>query len=169
MMKDLSRPQGRPGPGERVNPADWLRVLIKSQPLLLRGMTPIIAAAIMAEANVLHIRHPREILRQGEPAACGYLILKGRIEVSFLDVNGNRVLAHLAGPGEVLGEVEQFSGCHGGADAGGDAGLRPGEDLLGGRHRNGLAEPADRLHPEGEGEEQFRPCDALALAHRQPR
>ncbi|WP_265499519.1 Crp/Fnr family transcriptional regulator [Paracoccus beibuensis] len=76
----------------------------------MRGAPDHALAALLAEAKVVNLRRPKEILRQGEDADCMYLILKGRVEVTFIDVNGNRVLAHSAVPGEVLGEVEQFSG-----------------------------------------------------------
>lgn len=73
-------------------------------------MPPENLTALLSETRIMHLRRPKEILRQGEVAEWGFLILSGRIEVSYLDINGNRVLAHLASPGEVLGEVEQFSG-----------------------------------------------------------
>jgi len=95
---------------DRARASDWLDAVMASCPALFRGTSRAVMARLLEEAPVLHIRRPREILRQGEAASHLYLIVRGRIEVSFLDVNGNRVLAHLAGPGEVLGEVEQFSG-----------------------------------------------------------
>lgn len=91
-------------------PADWLAAMVDARPVLIAGMDKTQMQALLAEARLLHLPRPREVLRQGEAADGIYLILKGRIEVSFIDVNGNRMLAHLAGPGEALGEVEQFSG-----------------------------------------------------------
>ncbi|WP_165571010.1 Crp/Fnr family transcriptional regulator [Paracoccus nototheniae] len=85
-------------------------MLTAVNPTLIAGMERGQMQALLAEGRVLNLPRPREVLRQGEPADGVYLILKGRIEVSFIDVNGNRVLAHLAGPGEAMGEVEQFSG-----------------------------------------------------------
>ncbi|WP_111559643.1 Crp/Fnr family transcriptional regulator [Paracoccus sediminilitoris] len=90
--------------------AEWLDHLEKAPPALFKGLTRRQMAQLMSETTIQHLRRPTEILRQGEPARWGYLILSGRIEVSFIDVNGNRILAHLARVGEVLGEVEQFSG-----------------------------------------------------------
>lgn len=84
--------------------------LVSVRPPLLRGMDSTQLAALLSETTVQVMRRPTEILRQGEPAKWGYLILKGQIEVTFIDVDGNRILAHLAKPGEVMGEVEQFSG-----------------------------------------------------------
>lgn len=96
--------------GENAPSCEWLETLVGLQPPLLQGAPADALAALLAEAKILHLRRPKEILRQGETADCIYLILKGRVEVTYIDVNGNRVLAHLATPGEVLGEVEQFSG-----------------------------------------------------------
>ncbi|TGN45369.1 Crp/Fnr family transcriptional regulator, partial [Paracoccus liaowanqingii] len=101
----MQPPRTDPGQGR-----DWLSVLIDTRSSLIAGMTPEAMAAMLDQAQILHLRRPRQVLRQGEVARKGYLILKGRIEVSYIDVDGNRVLAHLAGPGEALGEVEQFSG-----------------------------------------------------------
>ena len=88
----------------------WLDHFDDAPPALFKGLTRQQMALLMSETVIQHLPRPTEILRQGEPARWGYLILRGRIEVSFIDVNGNRILAHLARVGEVLGEVEQFSG-----------------------------------------------------------
>lgn len=101
---DLASQKARP------HPRDWLPVLIATKPAMLAGMDEAQMAALLAEGRLRSLTRPHEVLRQGEPADACYLILRGRIEVSFIDVNGNRVLAHLAGPGETLGEVELFSG-----------------------------------------------------------
>jgi CRP-like cAMP-binding protein len=89
---------------------EWLNVFEKTCPALFQGMSRAQMAMLLAETTVQHLRRPTELLRQGDAARWGYLILSGRIEVSFIDINGNRILAHLARAGEVLGEVEQFSG-----------------------------------------------------------
>lgn len=104
------RNKGR-GTGHKTAPGtDWFDHITRLQPALIAGISPDSLSAMLAEARVLHLPRSKEVLRQGEVAKAGYLILAGRIEVSFIDINGNRVMAHLAGPGEVLGEVEQFSG-----------------------------------------------------------
>lgn len=105
-----SQPAAQSGPARARPQPDWLAEIHALQPQLLRGLSADRLAGILSETRIQHYRRPREILRQGESAACGYLILRGRVEVSFLDTDGNRVLAHLANPGEVMGEVEQFSG-----------------------------------------------------------
>lgn len=109
MRSDIT---GGEGPRRRVGqPAsDWAETIRGLDPLLIRGIAPEALTALLSETRIQHLRRPREILRQGEVAQWGYLLLSGRVEVSYLDINGNRVLAHLASPGEVLGEVEQFSG-----------------------------------------------------------
>ena len=90
--------------------SDILDLLRRLRPAILAGITHDGLSALLAEARMISVSQPLEVLRQGEVADWAYLILKGRIEVSYLDRDGNRVLAHLAGPGEVMGEVEQFSG-----------------------------------------------------------
>lgn len=105
-----SQSQSQSSSSRPRNPLDWLAEIRELQPQLLRGLSADRLAGILSETRIQHYRRPREILRQGESATWGYLILRGRVEVSFLDTDGNRVLAHLANPGEVMGEVEQFSG-----------------------------------------------------------
>ncbi|WP_405405696.1 Crp/Fnr family transcriptional regulator [Paracoccus sp. Ld10] len=90
--------------------ADLLAVVTRLKPALLADLDADHLAALLTEVSLVHIRRPKDILHQGQAADWIYLIIKGRIEVNYLDINGNRVMAHLATPGEVLGEVEQFSG-----------------------------------------------------------
>ncbi len=66
--------------------------------------------ALAAQMQVHRIATTRDILRQGEATLVAYLVLEGRVEVSYIDIDGNKVLAHLAQAGEVIGEVEVFSG-----------------------------------------------------------
>lgn len=79
-------------------------------PDLLAGLTEAQRDAFYADCLPRHHAAPTEILSQGEPAPAAFLIVEGRIEVSFIDSDGNTVIAHLAGPGEVMGEVELLSG-----------------------------------------------------------
>ncbi|WP_018000853.1 Crp/Fnr family transcriptional regulator [Paracoccus sp. N5] len=79
-------------------------------PDLLDGISPERRRAFYAECTPRAYPQGAEILRQGEEAYAAFLIVEGRVEVTFVDVNGNTVLAHVAGPGEVMGEVELFSG-----------------------------------------------------------
>ncbi|WP_353471986.1 Crp/Fnr family transcriptional regulator [Salipiger sp. H15] len=66
--------------------------------------------AFLAECTVQHFEAPTDILRQGETTPVMYLIARGRVEVIYLDKQGNAAVLHVAGPGEVLGEVEGLSG-----------------------------------------------------------
>lgn len=93
------------------------------QPDVLQGASDLQLSGFLSQALVRRMRRRKEILRQGEPADCGFIVLEGQVDVTFTDPDGNRVLAHLARPGEVLGEAELFSGltcaasctCHPGA------------------------------------------------------
>jgi len=85
-------------------------MLHERRPDLLKGLDGAAFQDFLATCSLHHHPKPHEILRQDEPTDHCYLILQGRVEVSVIDVNGNRVLAHIANPGEVMGEVEIFSG-----------------------------------------------------------
>lgn len=80
------------------------------EPALLRDVPRPALEGFLGDCVIIQMPATREILHQGEPGTAAYLILSGAIEVSFLDINGNRILAHLARPGEVMGEIEIFSG-----------------------------------------------------------
>lgn len=77
--------------------------------ILLDGLSVAERQAFLGECTPLHIPTPTEILSQGEPTRICYLIVQGRVEVTFLDRDGNSVLTHVAGPGEMVGEVEVLS------------------------------------------------------------
>lgn len=79
-------------------------------PELLDGLTEDQRLAFYAECTPRNCATPTELLSQGEPAPAAFLIIEGRIEVIFIDNDGNAVIAHVAGPGEVMGEVEILSG-----------------------------------------------------------
>ena len=79
-------------------------------PDLLDGLPPERRRAFYVECIPRAFAHATEILRQGHEASHAFLIVDGAVEVTFIDVNGNTVLAHVAHPGEVMGEVELFSG-----------------------------------------------------------
>jgi len=77
---------------------------------LLRGLTPAQRQALQADCVVQTYHETTEILRQDELATGCSVILRGRVEISHIDRQGNAVIVHIAGPGEVVGEVEIF--CH---------------------------------------------------------
>ncbi|MBE9635692.1 Crp/Fnr family transcriptional regulator [Salipiger mangrovisoli] len=77
---------------------------------LFEGMGREQTEALLGECIVQRHEAPTDILRQGETTPYMYLIAKGRVEVIYLDKQGNAAVLHVAGPGEVLGEVEGLSG-----------------------------------------------------------
>lgn len=77
---------------------------------LLEGLTNAQKEAFFADCTVQRYEAPTDILRQGETTPVMYLIAQGRVEVIYLDKQGNAAVLHVAGPGEVLGEVEGLSG-----------------------------------------------------------
>ncbi|SMO32694.1 Crp/Fnr family transcriptional regulator [Paracoccus laeviglucosivorans] len=79
-------------------------------PDLLKGLTEAERMAFYAECTPRICRTATEILRQDEPAPSGFLIIEGRIQITFVDCDGNLVIAHVACPGEVVGEIELLSG-----------------------------------------------------------
>ena len=80
--------------------------LIHIQPALLEGLSAAERQAFLRDCAPQHFPAPTEILSQGEPTRQCYLIAQGRVEITFLDKDGNTVLTHVAGPGEMVGEVE---------------------------------------------------------------
>ncbi|WP_199260031.1 Crp/Fnr family transcriptional regulator [Paracoccus binzhouensis] len=80
------------------------------RPDLIEGLDVEARLAFYAECTPRVFPTPTEILSQDEETEVAYLIVEGQIEVSFVDVDGNTVIAHVAGPGEVMGEVELLSG-----------------------------------------------------------
>ncbi|MTH64386.1 Crp/Fnr family transcriptional regulator [Paracoccus shanxieyensis] len=79
-------------------------------PDLFRGLSEEQRHAFYAECTPRLCRTATEILRQDEEAPCGFLIISGRVQITYVDCDGNVVIAHVAGPGEVVGEVELLSG-----------------------------------------------------------
>lgn len=79
-------------------------------PLLLSGLSEASLEKFLAGCTIRRYSAPKEVLQQDTPFGFCFLILHGLVEVSTIDMDGNRVVAHVAGPGEVVGEVEIFSG-----------------------------------------------------------
>lgn len=77
---------------------------------LLRGLTEPQRQAFLSDCLVREYQHPRDILLQGVVTECFQIVVRGQVEVSYLDPEGNSIVVHIAGPGEVLGEVEALSG-----------------------------------------------------------
>jgi len=77
---------------------------------LLDGLGVAQKRALLAECQFRSFRTPRDILRQGEVIDGFYMVEHGQVEVTYIDRQGNSIIVHIAGPGEVLGEVEALSG-----------------------------------------------------------
>lgn len=82
----------------------------ETTPTLLKGLSRSELAEFLFQCQIMTAPQGRELLVQGEPTLTAFLILTGRVEVSCTDVNGHRTLAHVIHPGEIIGEVEIFSG-----------------------------------------------------------
>ncbi|EPX75962.1 Crp/Fnr family transcriptional regulator [Salipiger mucosus] len=76
---------------------------------LLEGSDEAGRRAFLDECDLRHFGDRSPVLTQGEPTDTLYLIVKGRIEVTYLDSEGNQSILHFAGSGEVVGEVEALS------------------------------------------------------------
>ncbi|APZ53043.1 Crp/Fnr family transcriptional regulator [Salipiger abyssi] len=76
---------------------------------LLSGLPESDKAAFLDSCTRRFCGERTTLLTQSEPTQGCYLIARGRIEVSYIDDSGNLSIVHIAGPGEVLGEVEVLS------------------------------------------------------------
>lgn len=77
---------------------------------ILVGLTQAQKHALLAACVVRMLKPGSSILSQGEPTGGAYLIASGRIEVSYVDSNGNEIIVHTARAGEMVGEIEALSG-----------------------------------------------------------
>lgn len=77
---------------------------------MLDGLSQDEKRAFLGACTARVLKAPAAILRQGEPAPGGFLVVTGRVEVDYVDASGNPVIVHTALPGEMLGEVEALSG-----------------------------------------------------------
>ncbi|MDT1061978.1 Crp/Fnr family transcriptional regulator [Paracoccus sp. CPCC 101403] len=77
---------------------------------ILDGLTLAQKRAFIAECQFRSFRAARDILWQGERTEGFFLVEQGQVEVTYIDDQGNSIIVHIAGPGEVLGEVEALSG-----------------------------------------------------------
>lgn len=77
---------------------------------LLRGLSEDRVVAFLAECPASSYTQPTELLAQGEIPKAVLMVVRGRIEVSHIDADGNPMILHIAGPGEVVGEAEIFCG-----------------------------------------------------------
>lgn len=71
------------------------------------------AAALEAAARVataVSLSKGQTLFDQGEPARACYVVLSGRIKVSQITPEGNQVVVHFVGPGEMLAVAAAFAG-----------------------------------------------------------
>ncbi|MTH36500.1 cyclic nucleotide-binding domain-containing protein [Paracoccus limosus] len=107
--RDNRRDESVAGSDGRIHAPRTSGSLAQLRPMLLDGLSDAQRLAFLKECQPLHLPGPAEILSQGEPPRSCYLIVQGRVEITFLDHDGNVVLVHVAGPGEMVGEVEILS------------------------------------------------------------
>lgn len=90
--------------------ANLLRIMNNHTAALLGGIDLETLKQFLARCTIRTFHAEQQIIQQGAMLDHAFLVLRGAVEVSILDIEGNRVLAHLAQPGEVVGEVELLSG-----------------------------------------------------------
>ena len=76
---------------------------------LLRGLSEEEQRGFLDACTLRHHCEETALLTQSEHTAGFYLVARGRVVVSFLDVEGNLSVIHVAGPGEIMGDVECLS------------------------------------------------------------
>lgn len=76
---------------------------------LLRGLPEVQKTAFIDSCIRRYCGERVTLLTQSEPTKGCYLIARGRVEVSYIDDSGNISIVHVAGPGEIVGEVEALS------------------------------------------------------------
>lgn len=76
---------------------------------LLRGLSEEEQRAFLDACTPRHYCEETTLLTQSEHTAGFYIVARGRVIISFLDVEGNLSVIHVAGPGEIMGDVECLS------------------------------------------------------------
>lgn len=79
-------------------------------PALLGGLSGEQRLSFYAQCTPMRYAHPTQILTQEETTATAYLIVEGSAEIIYVDEMGYTVVAAMAAPGEVVGDVELLSG-----------------------------------------------------------
>ena len=67
-------------------------------------------AELAAHVDEVSFPAGETIFRVGDPGGVMHAVLAGRVEVSILDRDGQRVVLHALGPGEIFGELSLFDG-----------------------------------------------------------
>lgn len=76
---------------------------------LLRDLPDTCRSSFLDSCQWSHHAKPADLLAQGEPATGLYIVAQGGVEIYHTDADGNLTLIHIAGPGEILGEVEALA------------------------------------------------------------
>ena len=76
---------------------------------LLKGLSEDEQRSFLDACTLRHYSEETALLTQSEHTAGFYIVARGRAIVSFLDVEGNLSVIHVAGPGEIMGDVECLS------------------------------------------------------------
>ncbi|MFN3525266.1 MAG: Crp/Fnr family transcriptional regulator [Paracoccus sp. (in: a-proteobacteria)] len=90
--------------------ADLARLMAGQPAALLGGIDAESLSQFLARCSIQTFHTGRQIIQQGAALDQAWLVLRGAVEVSIMDLEGNCILAHLAQTGEVVGEVELLSG-----------------------------------------------------------
>ena len=77
---------------------------------LLQGLSEQQKQTFLSDCVTRTHLQPKDILQQGLATDTFFIVEQGQVEVSYIDPNGNSLVVFIAGPGEVLGEVEALSG-----------------------------------------------------------
>ncbi|WP_126445821.1 patatin-like phospholipase family protein [Sulfuricystis multivorans] len=67
-------------------------------------------AALLGEAQVLHLPVGNILYRQGEPGDCLHIVLSGRLQVRVREIDGQERIVAYPQPGDVVGEIALLSG-----------------------------------------------------------
>ena len=77
---------------------------------LFQGLAPGDLAAVADAARRREIRRDGYFFEQDEPASTLYVLCEGRVKLSQLTPEGNQVVLHVVGPGELFGAISVTSG-----------------------------------------------------------
>ncbi len=83
-------------------------VLAKAE--LFVGLDDATLAAAAQAASTVRLDRGETLFDQGEPARACYVVLDGRIKLSQVTPEGNQVVVHFVGPGEMLAVAAVFAG-----------------------------------------------------------
>jgi CRP-like cAMP-binding protein len=85
------------------------RIVPASAELFVGLDGPAVQAAAQV-ASAISLSKGESLFDQGEPARTCYVVLEGRIKLSQITPEGNQVVVHFIGPGEMLAVAAMFAG-----------------------------------------------------------